>query len=381
MIYLDNAATSFPKPAAVYEAMQGFLVNIGASHGRSTHRLAVQASRIVFQTREKIAELFNISDSSRIIFTSNATESINLALFGLLKNGDKVLATSMEHNAVMRPLRYLQKQRSIEISIVKCDPEGNLALPEFEKALKQGIKVVVINHGSNIIGTIFPLGELIMLIKKYGALVLVDAAQTAGACRIDVEKEKIDLLAFSGHKSLFGPQGTGGLYIREGLDVKPLKYGGTGSNSESDEQPDFLPDKYESGTLNSPGIAGLGAGVSYVLQQGIDNIFQHGVNLTRRLLDSFREIKKLRIYGPKRPEQTLPMVSINIEGLDSADVARVLNDEFDIYTRIGLHCAPLAHRTIGTFPKGTLRISFGYFNTDKDVDNVIKAFRKILKQK
>jgi len=378
MIYVDNSATSYPKPKSVLETVINVISNIGGSPGRSAYRTAIELGRIVFETREKIASLFNIKNSNRLIFTSGTTESINTVLFGLLNSGDKVLTTSMEHNSVMRPLRFMEKNCGIKLDIVRCSPEGEIDLDLFSNKLKNNVKLVVINHGSNVIGTIAPLDEICKSVKKYNSLILVDAAQTAGIYPIDVEKIKLDFLACSGHKGLLGPQGTGCLYIRDNISIRPLKFGGTGSNSESDEQPEFLPDRFESGTLNAPGIAGLGAGVSFVLEQGIEKIFEHGTLLVKRFLDGILSNKKIKVYGPKKPDKMLPIISFTIDGYDSAAVAHRLSDEFDICTRVGLHCSPWAHKTIGTFPSGTIRVSFGYSNTTEDVDNILKALNVIL---
>jgi selenocysteine lyase/cysteine desulfurase len=279
----------------------------------------------------------------------------------------------------MRPLRFLQNERQVKIEIVPCDSHGAFDLPLWEKTLQKRPKNVVVNHGSNIIGSIAPLKELGALCRKYGSRFFVDAAQTAGLVSIDVEDANIDFLAFSGHKNLYGLQGTGGLYIREGCDPPPLAFGGTGSRSESDEQPLFMPDRYESGTQNMPGIASLAAGTEFVMKTGSAAIFDHGSNLAGVLLDALCSISRIHVYGPRTPKNMLPTISITIEGIDNAAVAQRLNDEFSIAVRVGLHCAPVAHRTIGTFPSGTIRISLGYFNTEKDCAVLIAALIKICK--
>jgi cysteine desulfurase family protein len=340
----------------------------------------VEAGRLVFETREQLAALFGIIDSSRIIFTSNATEAINLALFGLLIPDDVVAVSAMEHNAVMRPLRQLQERQGVSVRTIHCDTQGTLSIDSMEDILRDGVKLVAINHASNVTGTIAPLAAIARCVKKYGALLLLDAAQTAGICPINVKDTAIDLLAFSGHKSLYGPQGTGGLYIREGLDVKPLTFGGTGSNSESDEQPFFLPDRFESGTLNGPGIAGLGAGVAFVRKRGVETIFRHGCALKARLIEGLRTIDGINLFGPAKIEESLSTVSFRVNGTDPAVVAQRLNDDFDIYTRVGLHCAPQAHRTIRTFPQGTVRIAPGFFNTESDMDNIIAAVKEVCRR-
>ncbi|MCU0608178.1 MAG: aminotransferase class V-fold PLP-dependent enzyme [Chitinispirillaceae bacterium] len=377
MLYLDNAATSFTKPKQVYEAMDRFMRTIGASAGRSAYKSAVAADRIVFDTRESLAKLFTIKDAARIVFTQNATDALNTALLGSIRPGQRVLVSSFEHNSVMRPLRFLRQERDISVEMVLPGTDGMFDLDKWEAALQTHADFVVVNHGSNITGAVAPLIALGALCKKYGAGFIVDAAQTAGAVPVNVDIMNINLLAFSGHKSLFGPQGTGGLYIREGLDTAPLRFGGTGSNSESDEQPLVFPDRFESGTQNGPGIAGLGAGVSFVLETGIDKIAAHGEQLVKELVSELNRFSRIRIYGRPHSSPSLPTVSICIDGLDNGIVARRLNDEFDIAVRSGLHCAPDAHKTQGTFPSGTLRLSFAYFNTEQDINKLILALKKI----
>jgi len=379
VIYFDNAATSFPKPPQVVEAINHFLLHVGANPGRSGHRLAVEAGRIVYEAREVIAQLFNIQDPLRIVFGHNVTEALNLALQGLLHTGDHVITSSMEHNSVMRPLRALER-RGVELTVIPCSPEGFLNPAEVEKAIRFSTRLIVLNHASNVTGTLLPIREVGRIARKYGLLLLVDAAQTAGAYPIDVEADFVDLLAFTGHKSLFGPMGTGGLYIgpRVPLDeFEPLKRGGTGSRSEYEEQPDFLPDKFESGTPNAAGLAGLAAGVRFVLETGVDEIRRHEMELTQRLLDGLSSIEGITVYGPKDPARQTATVSFNITGLEPSEVALRLDEEFGVMCRPGLHCAPSAHRTIGTFPGGTVRFSLGYFNTAEEVDKAVEAVRAI----
>jgi cysteine desulfurase / selenocysteine lyase len=377
MIYCDNAATSFPKPPEVLEAVNAFMRDVGSSAGRGAHAGALAASRTVFDTRESLATLFKVGDAGRIIFTLNATEALNQALFGTLRRGNRVALSSMEHNAVMRPLRYLQTERGVVLETVPNAADGAFDLRAWEAALKRRPAMAIVNHGSNIIGSIAPIEEIGALCAKYDVRFLVDAAQTAGIVPIDVTQMNIDLLAFSGHKGLLGPQGTGGLYIKETLDLAPLKFGGTGSDSERDEQPHFLPDRFESGTLNGPGLAGLGAGVAYVNNREPRAIFAHGSLLSARLLDGLRALPRARLFGPQTPHNMLPTLSFTIDGMDNADVARRLDDDFRIAVRVGLHCAPQAHKTVGTFPKGTVRISLGYFNTEEEVEEVVSAVGEI----
>jgi len=376
MIYLDNSATSHPKPPEVIQAMNDYMINVCANSGRSGHRLAISASRIIYNAREELAKLFNIDDPLQIVWTLNATESINIALQGILKPDDHVITSGMEHNSVMRPLRALEKL-GVHITVVKCSQNGEIDPSDIESAINKRTKMIAINHASNVIGTVQPAEEIGHIAKEYGLIFMLDTAQSAGAYTIDVQKLNADLLAFTGHKSLYGPVGTGGLYIRDGIDLKPLKYGGTGSRSEEEYQPDFLPDKFESGTLNIVGIAGLGAGVRYVMNKGIENIRKEECKLTQKLIDGLSCIPKVKVYGDLDAEKRVGVVSFNIEGLSPSEVALYLEERFDILCRASLHCAPSAHKTIGTFPDGTVRLSLGIFNTDDDVNFVIDAVRKI----
>ena len=378
-IYLDNAATSFPKPESVYKAVSDTLRNYGSSPGRGGHKMSIQTEKLIFETRERIASFFNIPNSSNVIFTFNVTMGINLALKGFLKAGDHVLTSSMEHNAVMRPLKRLENPPlgGISKTVVQCSKEGFLNSKDIEREIKPNTKLIIITHASNVVGTILPIREVGELAKKKGIAFLVDAAQSAGLLPIDVQRDNIDMLGCTGHKSLFGPQGTGFLYIKDGLDIKPLIEGGTGSNSESDEMPDFFPDKFQAGTLNTPGIAGLGAGIEFIQKEGLKNIRAKELHLTTEIMNGLKNIKGVKLYGSLNPLDRVAVVSFNIEGKDPADVGNILNEKYDIMSRVGLHCAPNAHRTIGTFPEGTVRVSVGYFNTEGDIDKLIKAVKDI----
>ena len=379
MIYLDNAATSWPKPPEVAKALAHFLKNVGASPGRSGHRLSIEAGRAVYRARESVARLFNVADPLRIVFGPNATEAINLALVGLLAPGDHVVTSSMEHNSVMRPLRELES-RGVEVTTVPCSPEGELAPRDVEKCIRKNTVLVVLNHGSNVIGRLLPVAAVGGITRKHGVLLLVDAAQTGGCCPIDMEKERIDLLAFTGHKGLFGPQGTGGLVIGERVNVKemrPLKTGGTGSRSEHETQPDFLPDQYESGTPNAIGLAGLDAGVRFVLEQGVERIHEHEVALARRLIEGLNEIPGVVVYGKEEMTRRTAIVSFAIDGVQCSEVGLRLDEEYGILSRVGLHCAPAAHRTIGTFPTGTIRFSPGFLNTVEEMEQAVAAVSEI----
>lgn len=380
MIYLDHAATSWPKPPQVLEAMTAYLEGAGGNPGRSGHRLSVAAGRIVYETRELLAQLFAAPDPLRVVLTPNVTHALNMAMLGLLDpTRDRVVTTGIEHNSVMRPLRALEA-RGLDLDIVPCGPDGQLDLQAMANALCTGARLVIINHASNVMGTLLPVPEIAALAHAAGALLLVDAAQTAGAVPIDIQAMGIDLLAFTGHKGLLGPQGTGGLVVAPHLAadlIQPVFMGGTGSRSQEERQPEMLPDRLESGTGNGPGIAGLGAGVRCLLDYSIEAVRAYELALTRRLLDGLREISGVTVYGPLDAEHRTATVSLRIEGHSVSDVGWRLDEEFDILSRVGLHCAPAAHRTLGTFPEGTVRLSAGLSNTMDDIEAAIAAVRAI----
>jgi cysteine desulfurase family protein len=383
VIYFDNAATSWPKPPGVKEAMNQFMEEVGANPGRSGHFRSIDAARIIYETREALSVLFHVKDSSRIVFTLNATESINLALKGLLKPGDHVITSSMEHNSVMRPLRDLEK-KGVALSIVPCSKEGMLDAREMEEKIQSNTRMVVLNHASNVTGTLLPVEEVGSIVRKHTLLLLVDAAQTAGACPIDIDKDHIDLLAFTGHKSLYGPQGTGGLVIGERIQEKemiPLKQGGTGSRSEFEEQPDFLPDCFESGTPNGVGLTGLLAGVQFVLGKGVEQIRKKEMALVEQLIMGFEKIPEVELYGPEHQEDRIATLSFNFAHLPASEGAFRLEKEFGILCRPGLHCAPAAHRTIGTFPEGTVRFGLSAFNTEAEIETAVQAIFQISKKR
>lgn len=379
MIYLDNAATSFPKPEQVYKAVMDAMRDYGANPGRSGHKLALQAGRVIYETRELLGKLFNIDNPMNIIFTHNATDGINLAIKGLLKPGDHVITTSMEHNSVLRPLKVLEKV-GVKITIVQCNPIGSIDIKDIEESITDDTKLIVTTHASNVTGTIFPIKDIGRLAAQNDIIYMVDAAQTAGVYDIDVKEMGIDILAFPGHKSLLGPQGTGGVYIREGIEITQMKEGGTGSKSDSLVQPDILPDKFESGTPNMPGIAGLGAGIKYILNKGIENIRKHETELTKYFIDELKKIEHVKIYGPCDIKRQAPVVSINIGEEDSSEVSYIFDQVFDIAVRPGLHCAPLAHKTVGNFEQGCIRFSIGPFNTKTDIEKALEAVKKIAEE-
>jgi cysteine desulfurase family protein len=380
--YLDNAATSWPKPEEVYRAMDRFSREVGGSPGRSAHRRSVAAARIVLAARENTARLLGVSDPMRVVFTKNATEALNLAMLGLLSPGDHVVTSSVEHNSVMRPLRFLEAG-GVEVTAVRCSPRGELDPADVAAAVRTNTKAVFLTHASNVAGSILPVGEIGKLTRERGIVLGVDAAQTAGALPLSMEASNIDLLAFTGHKSLFGPQGTGGLCIGAGLEqhLRPLLRGGTGSRSEREEQPDFLPDKYESGTPNTVGLAGLAAGTAFLLEQGLETVRRHEEILTAAFLDGLCSIPGITVYGPLAAAWHIPVVSLNVAGLSPAEAALALDERFGILTRPGLHCAPAAHRTLGTFPVGAVRFSFGFFNEADDVTAALEALEELAGRK
>ncbi len=382
IIYFDNAATSWPKPPEIIAAMQDYLQNVGGSPGRSGHRLSIEAARIVFETREKLAELFNVPDPLSIILTRNATEGLNIAIFGFLKPGDHVITSGMEHNSVMRPLRAVEA-RGVEMTVVPCASDGLVDPGDIIKSIKKNTRAIFITNASNVTGTAMPIADIGKISREHDLVLCVDAAQTAGCYPIDVEEMNIDLLAFTGHKALFGPSGTGGLYIREGLEkkIEPICVGGTGSRSESEKHPDFMPDRFEAGTPNTTGIAGLRAGVEFILAQRIGRIKDREEKLVQTFMDGVRDLPGLILYGQKSVQRRTPAVSFNIAGMDPASVAMELDEQFGIMSRSGLHCAPAAHKTIGTYPAGTVRFSFSYFNTEEQIVASLEALGKIIHNK
>jgi cysteine desulfurase/selenocysteine lyase len=381
VIYMDNAATSWPKPPEVIRAMSEFLERAGGNPGRSGHRLSVAAGRAVYDTREALAEFFNASDPLKVVFTYNATYAINTVLYGFIKPGDTIVATSVEHNAVMRPLRDLEK-KGVELIIVQCNEDASLDPSAMEKAVKPGVRLVAVNHASNVTGTILPIENVTHIAHGAGAVVLVDAAQTAGAVPIDVQSADIDFLAFTGHKALLGPTGTGGLVIGENVDVnelEPLTRGGTGSRSEFEVQPDRLPDKYESGTSNALGMAGLKAGLGFIKERGLESIQAHKLEMTSELVDGLNGVTGVTVYGPDDISERTAVVSFTVEGRRVSEIGMRLDEDFGIMARVGLHCAPALHKTIGTFPEGTVRLAPGVFTTSEDVRYTVDAVKRIVK--
>jgi len=375
-IYLDNAATTYPKPEEVYQAMDRFAREVGGNPGRSGHRRSLEAGREVLRAREAVASLFRVTDPSRIVFTKNATEALNLVLQGLLRDGGHAVITSLEHNSVWRPLEAMAARGGVSYTVVPCSPEGLLDPERVRESVTPGTRLIACTHASNVSGSLVPVEDVAQLASERGIPLLVDAAQTAGRVDLDPGNLGIQYLAFTGHKELFGPQGTGGLYVAPGWEVPPLTYGGTGSRSESSQQPEFLPDRYESGTLNAHGLAGLRAGVEFVLRTGVAEIRRHEEELTHRLMEGLSSIPGITVYGPRDWERRVGIVSFNMAGLTSSELASAL-DDYGICVRSGLHCSPLAHRTLGTLRNGVVRASLSYLNTSSDVDALLEALREI----
>ena len=375
MIYLDNAATTLHKPEGVAEAMTTALTSMGNS-GRGAHEATLDASRMIYGTREKLAELFHISDPMRIAFTCNATESLNIAIQGILQPGDHVITSVCEHNSVLRPV-YQMAKRGVTYNMLPADKKGVIQYDQLTSLLKKETKAIVITHASNLTGNVTDLKKVSDFAKKNGLLLIVDASQTAGCIPIDVQELGIDVLCFTGHKGLMGPQGTGGIYVREGIKIAPLKVGGSGVKSFDKEHPDTMPTALEAGTLNGPGIAGLGASVSWLLKQGVEQIHEKEVSLARRFLKGIAEIPDITIYGDVDSQMRTAIVSLNLGDVDSAEISDWLWEDYGIAVRAGAHCAPLMHKTLGTEQQGAVRFSFSCFNTEEEVDAAIRALKEL----
>ncbi len=380
VIYLDNAASSWPKPSGVAKAMCEAVENYAANPGRGAHQLALEASRQIYTCRVALAELFGVGNPENIIFTKNTTEALNIPILCFLKKGDHVLTTGVEHNSVIRPLEYLRQKGEITYSLVPTDEVGAVDLNQLEASLQvfPHTSLLIASHASNIVGTVFPVEQACMLAKRYNVKVMIDGAQTAGVFDIPVEKWGIDFLAFPGHKGLLGPQGTGGLYINPEIDIPPLLFGGTGGNSESKEMPIVRPDRYESGTLNTPGLAGLRAGVEYIREQGIAVIHEREWKQTQTILQKLRNMEHIEVYGPPIDQERAAVIAFNIRGIESNEVAYMLDKIYNIAVRAGFHCSPVGHQTIRTLHKGVVRISPGYFTTDQEIDTFIGAMEEII---
>ena len=375
--YLDNAATSWPKPESVYQAADHFMREVGATPGRGGHRREEEAAYIADQARAALAELFHSPDAAGIAFTMNATQAINMALKGLLRPGDHVITSSIEHNAMWRPLKALER-RGVALTAVRCAADGTFSSVDLEAAIRPDTRLIAMLHASNVLGTILPIDEVGALARRHGVSFLVDAAQTAGAYPIDMQAMNIDLLAFPGHKGLFGPQGTGGLILRPGLELETWIEGGSGTESAPETMPEALPSRLEAGTQNAVGIAGLLAGVRFVLEQGIEKIRAHEMELTGLLIEALRAAPGLTLLGPADLSRRTAVVSVTVEGYVPDQLAAVLDQVYDVATRAGLHCAPQAHRTAGTQESGALRFSPGYFNTADEIHEAAEALLSIL---
>ncbi|WP_373230405.1 aminotransferase class V-fold PLP-dependent enzyme [Cohnella sp.] len=377
IIYLDNAATSWPKPPAVWEAMERNMRESAANPGRGSHAMAVKASRVLFEARKRLAKLFRIANPNDIAFTLNTTHALNLAIQGLLKPGDHVITTTLEHNSVRRPLEALKRKLGIEVTYVSTDVQGKVNIKEVEEAITSQTKLIAVTHSSNLLGSILPVEALGEIARRKGVKLLVDAAQSAGVLPIDVEAMGIDLLAFPGHKGLMGPQGTGGLYIHPNLELEPLMQGGTGSKSEAPEQPNVRPDRYEAGTQNTVGIAGLSEGVSYVLKETIQAIHEKEQALTFELMEGLQSIPGITLLGPAIGEERTAIVSFLLKGVDPSEMAFLLDQQFGIAVRAGFHCTPLGHETAGSFGTGAVRASPGYFTEKSEIVSMINAVSEI----
>ena len=379
-IYLDNASTSFPKAPTVATAMSDYITNRGININRGSYALAYDVEDIIYTTRQRLHTLFNGHDPSHVIFTQNVTMSLNMVIKGLLKAGDHVLVSSMEHNAVMRPLTQL-RDKGITFDIIPCDKMGSIQLESMDSLIRPNTVAMIINHASNVCGTIQSLESIGPICKAHNLQFIVDAAQTAGVIPIDVKAYHIDALCFTGHKGLLGPQGIGGIILTKEMaqTLVPLIAGGTGSFSHLETMPTHMPDAFEAGTLNLPGIIGLNEGLSYIESQGMENIHNHELALTQAFLEGLQSIDVVNIIGKQDIQDRTAVVSITIDSMDPASIAYELESTYHIMTRVGLHCAPRAHQTLGTYPEGTVRFSFGYANTHEDVVSALSALHRILK--
>jgi cysteine desulfurase family protein len=380
ILYFDNAASSWPKPPAVLEAMQTCMLEYTANPGRGSHRMAVQASRALFETRKHAAKLFGVKNPNDISFALNTTHALNQAIKGYVRDGDHVICTSIEHNSVRRPLEFLRKSKNITITYVKNNERGELDVKDVEEAITAKTSLVIVNHSSNLFGSIMPIHEIGGVCRRRGVKLLVDAAQSAGVLPIDVVAMNVDMLAFPGHKGLLGPQGTGGLYIDPNLELEPLLHGGTGSQSEEMDQPKVRPDRYEGGTQNTVGCAGLNEGIKFVLQETVEKIHLREFYLTQKLMEGLMGIEGLSILGPELGQNKTGIVSFNLGSVDSSELAFILDQTFHIAVRAGFHCTPLSHETAGTLATGAVRASVGYFTKDEEVDAMIAAMKEISTQ-
>lgn len=382
-IYLDNAATSFPKPIEVADEMYKIMTESAVNINRGSYQAAYDTAAMVLEARELLAEMFNATDCRNVVFTKNVTESLNVVLKGFLKPGDHILCSSIEHNAVMRPLVQLEKA-GIEFDRIPANNQGEMDLASIESMIKDNTVAIVMTHASNVFGTINPIKEVGLIARKHNLKFFVDCAQTAGVLPIDMQDMNIDALCFTGHKSLLGPEGIGGFILDEDMVMKidPLIAGGTGSISHSEENPEFMPDRFEAGTMNIAGIAGLNAGLKWIKEKGLENVLKGELELLKRFMDGIKPLVdngNINVYGMPGIDGRVGVISIQTTKVDPAEAAFRLDAEYGIMTRVGLHCAPHAHKTLGSYPTGTIRFSFGNFNTNEDVDAAIKALSEICK--
>lgn len=377
LIYLDNSATSFPKAPGTADAVKKAILT-SSSSGRASYDESLSAGRLLYSCREKLAELFSVRDSSRIILNSGATESLNTVLRGFVQKGMKILTSPAEHNSVMRPLHYLEREKEISVGSFNCCKDGSVHMDSFLESLKNSPDLLILSHSSNVTGAVFPIGEMIESARKSGVTVCVDGAQSAGHELVNLTELDADFYCFSGHKGLLGPAGTGGFYIKEGLKINPLIFGGTGSLSEEEIQPEFLPDSFESGTRNIPGLAGLSESVSFILTEGINNIKERESILTEKLINGLKEIPGITIHGPDDKNLRNSVISLTHDTMAIDELAEGMDDA-GIAQRMGLHCSPAAHKVLGTFQSGgTIRLSPGYFNSEKDIENTLLSIRNII---
>lgn len=380
-VYMDNGATSFPKAPGVADAIYNYITKVGSSVNRGVYDSAFEAERIVLETRELLCELFNFNKPENVVFTKNITESLNVILKGFLKENDHVIVSSMEHNAVMRPLNTLVN-KGLELTRIQANIKGQIDPLDVKKAIKSNTKAIIMTHASNVSGTMIDLESIGKIAKEANIFFIIDAAQTAGAFEVDFQKLGCNALAFTGHKSLLGPQGIGGFLIDDKLNacVSPLIEGGTGSASEKEEQPSYMPDKFESGTQNLVGIYGLNASLKYIKELGIEKISKHEIEITNYFLKKAKEIKNIRLVGLESAEGRTAVVSIDFKELDNAQIGFLLSHEFSISTRVGLHCAPSAHKSLNTYPQGSVRFSFSYSTTKEEVDYAIDSIKKAMQK-
>ncbi len=379
MIYLDNAATTLHKPPQVIQAVLEAMQTMG-NGARGLHEGSLKAAHTVYAAREKLAKLFNCERADHVVFTSNVTEALNIAITGIISSGDAVITTDIEHNSVLRPLYRLEEEENVRLDFVRSDRHGNIDYNEFESLIRPNTRAIICTHASNLTGNVLDIGKIGSIAKKHNLVFIVDAAQTAGVKQIDMQAMNIDVLCFTGHKGLMGPQGTGGLCIREGIKIRPLIVGGTGVQTYSKSQPHQLPVLLEAGTLNGHGIAGLSAAIDFLNETGISNIYEHEIKLAKRFYNGIKDIPNVKVYGDFSSDARVGIVTLNIAEEDSGEISDILYNDYDIATRAGAHCAPRMHEALGTKEQGAVRFSFSWYNTEQDADAAITAVTEIATQ-